>query len=781
VVSVVHYRRRRAWLAETLIIAALMLLPLLFWWRLWALDPSNRAVIQEGDFTDQYFPLQLFAARELAAGRLPAWDPYINAGQPGLADIQTGFYYPFNLLLNLVLAATGAPFTIGLLTAQVVLHFSLASLFTYLFVRQLARRAGARIPAARFAGAVAALTFTYAGYLTSFPVQQVTILETAIWLPLVLFFVDRSFHRAHSLPQILLAGMALACALLAGHPQTAMYVVYAVLAYGLYQSCQPGVGGRARGISACALRFAYHTLLPLTLAAALAAIQLVPTLGFIVRSTRAGLDYEAVAWGFPLAEMIQLLYPGYFGGSPQYVGILPVVLALAALFVVRARREVVFWIGLGLFALLMSLGGNTFLYRVAYWLLPGFGSVRNQERIIYLFSFATSVLAGYGALVLVQPLVRLVRKGFRGFVRGLAWAGVAFLAMTALWYLGYVQSLQRAVEVNLFEAVLRHHMLLLLVLGGSVVLFALRLSGKARRGWLVALALGLIYLNLFTVNWQFNLAEPTSGEASASTTEGPFPETGLVIFLKDLPGAFRISSAGLLPGGASAGIVYELEDITGNTPLRLEAFQQFENRVGSWRRWQLLNVEYVLSDREIDGPGLERVYEEEMVKAYRVGDPLPRAWVVHGTVIADDEQAFSFLNAEEFDPRAVAVLPPESATLALSGDNGPGSAARVAEAEPGRLVLEVSPARDSLLVISQPFYPGWRASVDGERAPIYRVDYLLQGVAVPAGAQRVALSYHLSPLPAVVSLVVLFGCAIGLILSPRHRQGPGDRYRSAGL
>jgi hypothetical protein len=176
---------RRAWLAEALVIAALLLLPLLFWWRLWAPALANRAVLPEGDFTGQYYPLQLFAAREMAAGRLPAWDPYLNTGQPGLADIQTGFFYPLNLLSNLLLALLGQPFTVGMLTAQVALHFSLASLFTYLFVRHLACRAGAQTPAARFAGAVAALTFTYAGYLTSFPVQQITILETAVWLPLI--------------------------------------------------------------------------------------------------------------------------------------------------------------------------------------------------------------------------------------------------------------------------------------------------------------------------------------------------------------------------------------------------------------------------------------------------------------------------------------------------------------------------------------------------------------------------------------------------------------------
>ncbi|MFN2166933.1 MAG: hypothetical protein ACK2U9_11825 [Anaerolineae bacterium] len=346
-----HHRQQGSWLSEALIVLALLLLPLLFWWQLWALDPADRAVIPEGDFSGQYYPLQLFAARELAAGRLPTWNPYLNAGQPGLADIQTGFYYPLNLLPNLVLVLLGLSYGLSLLTAQVLVHFSLASLFTYLFVRHLARRAGARIPAARFAGAVAALTFTYAGYLTSFPVQQLTILETAVWLPLVLFFMDRSFQHRRPLPQILLSGAALGCALLAGHPQTAMYVVYATLAYGLFLtwSTPKEAAGSRRG--AFLARLAYRVLLPLAVAVGLAAAQLVPTLGFILRTTRAGLDYQAVSWGFPLAEATHLLYPGYFGGSPQYVGILPPILAIVALFLKRARRDVAFWMVLGVVAM----------------------------------------------------------------------------------------------------------------------------------------------------------------------------------------------------------------------------------------------------------------------------------------------------------------------------------------------------------------------------------------------------------------------------------------------
>ncbi|MBN1135918.1 MAG: YfhO family protein, partial [Anaerolineae bacterium] len=623
------------------------------------------------------------------------------------------------------------------------------------------------------AGAIAALTFTYSGYLTSFPVQQITILETAIWLPLVLFFLDRAFDSSRRWLEILLAALSLACALLAGHPQTALYVTYATLGYGLFlagschltaiSSQSPPSEGRDLGQSVASRigRRGWPLVVLFAVAIALAAVQLWPTWHFIAHSTRAGLDYDTISAGFELHELTHLLYPGYFGGSPQYVGILPLILIGAALLLRLARRQVVFWLIVGVVALLLSFGIDTFLYNVAYLLAPGFGAVRNQERIIYLFSFAVSVLAGYGALTLAQPIFHPARRGFRRLSRRLGWALAVLSVVTALFYAGYMQGLQQGIQINLFEGALRHHALLLMILAGSVALFALRLSGRARH-WRMALALALIWLNLFTVNWQFNLAKPP--------VEQVFATTGLVDFLKRQQGAFRISSAGLLPGGPSAGIVHELEDITANTPLRLEAFQQFENEVGDWRRWQLLNVHYVVAKRDLDSQGLERIYEEDKIKIYRVSDPLPRAWVLYQAQVLDDDQALATLDAADFDPRTVATVSTADRPPALPAEGGPGEAATVVEAGPGRLVLDVTASRDGLLVISQPFYPGWRAQVDRHKAPIYRTDYLLQGVPVTAGTHRVELSYRLPLLPAIVSLAAAVGCLAYLLIQIPFRR-----------
>lgn len=541
--------------------------------------------------------------------------------------------------------------------------------------------------------------------------------------------MEGPFLRLFSRFSSVLAGLVLGVSILAGHPQTSLYVFYACLAYLLFRFIQ-----ERTPLTSSLFHFLSFSLVGF----GLAAVQIVPTLEFIRYSTRAELSYRAVSWGLPLEELVALVYPGYIGGSPQYVGILPMILVAAAILFGQRPGDKFFWIGLGLVSLLLSFGGNTFLFNLFYILLPGFGMVRNQERVVYLFSFSAAVLAGYGALLLVRPLPRTRRRGFLTFYRWLGRIGWVALALTAPLYYGWVKA--SGDEVNLFDGALSHHVFALFLLALCLVLLTLRLTRGTGRFWLMALTVFIILLNLFTVNWRYNLKH--------MPPQLRYPVTGLIEFLSATPaarGEGRISSAGLFHSGASAGAVYKLEDITGNSPLHLASFQEFGAKVDEWRRWQLLNVTHVLDERHLDSEGLRRVYEEDDIKVYEITYPLPRVRVVHRARVAgSDEETWAILNGPDFDLKRAVVLARQP-DIALpdreGGEKMEGSSARVVEHVPNRLVVEVEAVANGFLVLSEIYYPGWRARVDGHNAPLYRADYLLRAVPVEAGHRRVEVYY----------------------------------------
>jgi hypothetical protein len=160
-------------------------------------------------------------------------------------------------------------------------------------------------------------------------------------------------------------------------------------------------------------------------------------------------------------------------------------------------------------------------------------------------------------------------------------------------------------------------------------------------------------------------------------------------------------------------------------------------------------------------------------------DALPRAWIVHSArQVKSKEEALDLLSSVQLDPKETALLEEEPPEMSQPDDNS-ADRASVTEYEPNRIQLESSTGAPGLLVLSEVYYPAWKAYVDGHPAPIYVTDHLLRSVPVPAGEHTVELRYESWTLRVGIAISVV-ACAaltaLGVSVGVRHwSKGSGGK------
>ena len=176
-------------------------------------------------------------------------------------------------------------------------------------------------------------------------------------------------------------------------------------------------------------------------------------------------------------------------------------------------------------------------------------------------------------------------------------------------------------------------------------------------------------------------------------------------------------------------------------------------------------------------PHWAKVFDENGVIVLRNERALPRAWLVAQAEAVDGEEALRRIRGEsarDFDPRRTALLevPPHELPALPGGSVPEGAEARFVTYEANRLLIETVAETATVLVVSEMNYPGWEARVDGVSAPIHATNFILRGVALPAGRHRVEMRY-MAPAArngAAISLFTIFllcGVSVGARRSRR--------------
>ncbi|MCG3147277.1 MAG: hypothetical protein PCFJNLEI_00716 [Verrucomicrobiae bacterium] len=720
------------------------------------------------------YPWGVFWQQSVRAGELPLWNPHILGGHPHQAESMPAVFSPFKLFYLFTTAERA--FSLG-----IVLEFILAGLFMFAFLREIGRS-----DAAAFIGSCAyALNSSLLLWYWRAP-------NVFCWAPLILLLWERAVSRS-STRQAAGAGFVLGVAYLSGNIQAAAHLTFLCGGYALLCSSPP-LPQRAGKL-----------ILMLGIALTLAAVQFLPTLELLtqdafgstrVRGPAASLRHTLL--GIP--ALITFVFPAITGSTESfdllkavgasrgdfagYIGLLPFTLCLIGALVVADRR--VRGLRLIIVAVLVLLFLTPFV-RFLY------------HRFFIVMVFAMAVIAAFGTdTILTHPapdrarITKLFRvMGWGGGLILLAVLGVQ-LALTWNWST-WLPAAKRYILLHSsrtsfsfrpdwleerVELLFAHYRvtnfefwLPVLCLAIGFGLWFVYSRGNMRRSWFVA---GLV---VFSVLDLIALGRPLVPQVDLQKYPLRIEHPTLTPVQND-PDLFRVWR-----WSPNAPFIYRpslllparVNDISGNFSLAPENVQSLEKLIqtpsGFSPVLNLLNVKYFYSDQTNALPAdqFPLIVESNGLRLYRNEQALPRFFfVTHAEVIPSHPAVSARLIQSDFNPRTTVVL--EESPPPLSG-GGTQAEIQVSQYRGGRVDLAVTTTSAGLLVISDTYYPGWKAWVDGKPTKIFRANSALRAIYLPAGQHLVKLRFvPVTFLVGAAVSVLTFGLAlVWMRASPRQK------------
>lgn len=729
---------------------ALVWLVIGFFWRTLSGDVYQPA--DGGDLVSFLFPTYRFAARHLAQGSLPLWNPHLYGGAPFIGDIQAGFLYLPNLLLFL----TQPEFGYRALQGMVVAHIAWAALGVYVLLRTLT---WPDQPVARAAALLGGLVFALSDPLL-IHLGNLNLVAVLSWLPWVFAAYARALASGR-LVWLVVAGALFAVANYAGHAQSSLYIGLALGVYTLLWAFvqRTRSAGSLPGM-VWAIWVGGRLLTVVALAALLTAPILLPALQLMTFTERSSFTYQdTIAFSLAPTQLIGLLTPGFFGRGPAlhwslwdrvetpYIGVVALLLALAALLLSEParRRQLWPWLGMAMFGLVTSLGVYAILHGWLTLVLPGFAQMRAPARALALWSFAAAVLAAVGLDALLDR-ARLTTPGGRGWLAALRQGGWALAGVVLpLSYLALLLT-QENETFFLRASVAALALTMAALLWGSVWAVA----AGYRAGWwgptaLAAMMVALLFFDLSATGAYTDISstDPTRG----------FDHPEIVAFLRQDPDTFRIDTRTDIEGlwQPDTAALHGLEDVGGiANPLALAHWQTQWQATGGrqTRLYDLLNVKYVIVR---DGTPLpEGKFELALdaagdLSVYRNLDFWPRAWIVHEAMLADSiAEAQAQIQSPGFDPSRSVALTGSTEGFSPFGPLAPATGAEsvtITERGSNHLTLAVESTAPGFLVLSEVWYPGWQARVNGEAVRVIPANGALRALPIPAGSSIVEMVF----------------------------------------
>ncbi len=697
---------------------------------------------QGPDVIRMLYPWKIFAIDQLFSGELPLWNPYSFSGKPHIAHLQAGVFYPLNVLFFL-----GS--SIGW-SLYIVLQPILAACFTYLFLREI--RLGK--VASLFGGVV----FSFCGFMVVW-LEYGNLIHSFLWLPLVLWGIHR-YLRMPNFWNWFVVVISFLLSFLAGYAQFTFYMYLFASLFLLYcyftEKQKPFVKKRY-GI----------LLLGFITSIFLGALQLFPMLELIIQSARTSYTAEQLSKNLiPVQSVFGIFFPDIFGNPASrnywtggtyiervlYIGSIPFLFVLFTYFT-RTSKFVKFFSLIAFFSLLSTI--DVFPTKFFHSIGIPFLSTTIPSRILGMYSFSVAVLAAIGFDYWIKHSHS--NKIFTKIPFLISFFSIIVLLFISVFLVGGIFP-----EFKDKLLIAQRNMILPLffLVSGSSLLFFAKIIPKF---FVITL---FFLLTIFDLLYFFQKITPFSPK------EFIYPQTPVFKKLKEIQGIDRSWGYGSAYIDNNLYTQEKLFTTDGYDPLFIRRYGEFiatskdgaipttiprsdvfvalgfggkdlEENIYRKRILDIAGVKYILNKKDHAFPRdqYNLLWEDGVFEIYENTNAIPRVFLVDSYVIESNKKAIiKRLFDKEFDPKATVVLE-EKPTLAIQSNSSIRNA-NLRLYSPNKTIVETESDANTLLFFSDNYFPGWKVSIDGKDATIYRANYTFRAVPVEKGVHTVIFSYQ---------------------------------------
>lgn len=510
----------------------------------------------------------------------------------------------------------------------------------------------------------------------------------------------------------------------------------------------------------------------------------------------SGLNLQyAFRWSQGFGELLTLIIPGIFGGAsgeaywgpkpftsgPHYLGAITFVLALIGLFRYKKNIKYLF-LGVGTLTMLFSLGHHFEVFnRLMFNNVPYFSKFRTPEMWLIVSVFCFSVLSVYG----IHALIKLVRekKSLQPLYLPVGVAlGIGLLLVLANDSLlsyekpGQRQQLvQQVAQQNnvspqnpqvqqrvsqfintnfkpqrkeLAQSDSIRYLILVILAGGLIFAFYRQKIGVGffLAGLLILSSYDMLSVGNRYINEQNLVSDDYNAEQILAQQKRPIDAFLQENIQSDQTYPYRVFP--LLDDPFNNAVpAYFYPSIGGYSGAKLSYYQDMIDAVlikgGSINMpvLDMLNVKYVTFNRALPFPNMQQVYSQNNRVVMENTDVLPKAFFVDTVAaVSSPQAAVDKLNSTSFNPAKWAFVESNDQIMPR-----PDSTAQVqvTKYDANEIILTSNRSVPGFMVLSEIYYPaGWKAAVDGKPTKIYKTNFVLRGIEVPAGEHEITFTFE---------------------------------------